>query len=106
MAAGILLITEAGGLVGDLEGEANYMESGRIVAGNPKIFVQLLQAIEPHIPASLRTLDNVIVQPHQGSATVETRERMAALMADNLLDWLEGKPARTPVAECAHLNRK
>ena len=61
---------------------------------------------EPHIPDSLRTLDNVILQPHQGSATVETRERMAALMADNLLDWLEGKPARTPVAECAHLNRK
>ncbi len=54
MAAGILLITEAGGLVGDLEGESNYMDSGRIVAGNPKIFSQLLQAIEPHIPASLR----------------------------------------------------
>ncbi len=54
MAAGILLITEAGGLVGDLEGESNYMESGRIVAGNPKIFAQLLQAIQPHIPAGLR----------------------------------------------------
>ena len=54
MAAGILLITEAGGLVGDLEGEANYMESGRIVAGNPKIFAQLLQTIEPHISAGLR----------------------------------------------------
>jgi len=54
MAAGILLITEAGGLVGDLEGESNYMDSGRIVAGNPKIFAQLLQAIEPHIPAGLR----------------------------------------------------
>ena len=54
MAAGTLLITEAGGLVGDLEGEPNYMESGRIVAGNPKIFVQLLQAIKPHITDSLR----------------------------------------------------
>ncbi len=54
MAAGILLITEAGGLVGDLEGESNYMDSGRIVAGNPKIFAQLLQAIQPHISAGLR----------------------------------------------------
>jgi len=54
MAAGILLITEAGGLVGDLEGEPNYMDSGRIVAGNPKIFAQLLQTIQPHISAGLR----------------------------------------------------
>ena len=54
MAAGILLVTEAGGLVGDLEGEANYMESGRIVAGNPKIFAQLLRAIAPHVPAAMR----------------------------------------------------
>ena len=54
MAAGTLLITEAGGLVGDLEGEPNHMQSGRIVAGNPKIFVQLLQAIRPHLSDRLR----------------------------------------------------
>ncbi len=54
MAADILMITEAGGLVGDLEGEPNYMENGRIIAANPKIFVQLLQAIRPHISAQLR----------------------------------------------------
>ena len=54
MAAGTLLITEAGGLVGDLEGDPNHMQSGRIVAGNPKIFVQLLQAIKPHITPDLR----------------------------------------------------
>jgi myo-inositol-1(or 4)-monophosphatase len=54
MAAGVLLITEAGGLVGDLEGESNYMDSGRVVAGNPKIFAQLLRTIQPHIPVGLR----------------------------------------------------
>ena len=54
MAAGSLLITEAGGLVGDLQGEPGYMDNGRIVAGNPKIFAQLLQAIQPHISADLR----------------------------------------------------
>ena len=48
MAAGSLLITEAGGLAGDLAGEARYLATGNIVAGNPKIFSQLLQAIQPH----------------------------------------------------------
>lgn len=48
MAAGALLIKEAGGLVGDLEGEDQFLDSGRIVAGNPKIFVQLLSALRPH----------------------------------------------------------
>jgi myo-inositol-1(or 4)-monophosphatase len=54
MAAGALLITEAGGLVGDLTGEARYMESGNIVGGNPKVFAQLLQVIAPHLGASLK----------------------------------------------------
>ncbi len=54
LAAGSLLIIEAGGLVGDLEGEPNYMQNGRIIAGNPKIFAQLLQAIRPHISDRLR----------------------------------------------------
>ena len=48
MAAVALLIKEAGGLVGDLEGEDQFLDSGRIVAGNPKIFVQLLSALRPH----------------------------------------------------------
>src|SRR3989304_7011222 len=48
MAAGSLLIQEAGGLVADLEGESDYLQSGRIVAGSPKIFAQLLQTIAPH----------------------------------------------------------
>ena len=54
MAAGTLLIPEAGGLVGDLEGERGFLESGRIVAGNPKIFAQILRLIEPHISNDLR----------------------------------------------------
>lgn len=49
MAAGCLLITEAGGLVGDLSGEPNYMKSGHIVAGNPRVFGQLLKTLEPHL---------------------------------------------------------
>ncbi|MBI5861187.1 MAG: inositol monophosphatase [Rhodocyclales bacterium] len=53
MAAGSLLITEAGGLVGDLSGEANYMKTGNIIGGNPKIFSQLLQIIASHRTATL-----------------------------------------------------
>jgi myo-inositol-1(or 4)-monophosphatase len=47
LAAGSLLIREAGGLVGDFAGTENYMESGNIVTGNPKIFKAMLQAIQP-----------------------------------------------------------
>jgi myo-inositol-1(or 4)-monophosphatase len=55
MAAGCLLITEAGGLVGDMDGNATYMQSGNLVAGNPKIFGQLIQVISPHLAKDLKT---------------------------------------------------
>ena len=54
MAAGALLITEAGGLVGDLTGEPSYLASGNFVGGNPKVFSQLLQIIGPHLNAKLK----------------------------------------------------
>ena len=55
MAAGCLMILEAGGLVGDLEGNEGYMQAGNVVAGNPKIFAQLLQVIRPHLTPALRS---------------------------------------------------
>ena len=55
MAAGCLLITEAGGLVGDMEGNDSYLQSGNVLAGNPRIFGQLLQVIAPHLTAELKT---------------------------------------------------
>ncbi|HNH90130.1 MAG TPA: inositol monophosphatase family protein, partial [Thiobacillaceae bacterium] len=54
IAAGCLLILEAGGLVSDFTGEEHYLKSGNVVAGNPKVFVQLLQAITPHVTPALR----------------------------------------------------
>ncbi len=54
MAAGALLITEAGGLVGDLQGNDGWLDSGNIVAGTPKVFVELLQLIEPHLTPALK----------------------------------------------------
>jgi len=46
MAAGALLIQEAGGLVGDLQGEQTYLDSGDIAAATPKVFPQLLEALK------------------------------------------------------------
>jgi len=46
MAAGALLIQEAGGMVGDLKGDAGWLESGDIAAATPKVFTQLLAALK------------------------------------------------------------
>jgi myo-inositol-1(or 4)-monophosphatase len=54
IAAGCLLVMEAGGLVSDFKGQEGYLQSGNVVAGNPKVFVQLLQTIEPHVTPALR----------------------------------------------------
>ena len=45
MAAGVLLVKEAGGLISDYEAKENYLQTGNIVAANPKIFKALLKAI-------------------------------------------------------------
>src|SRR5574341_213170 len=45
MAAGALMIMEAGGLVADLQGESTYLESGEIASATPKIFPALLEAL-------------------------------------------------------------
>jgi myo-inositol-1(or 4)-monophosphatase len=55
MAAGSLLITEAGGLVGDLEGNESYMDSGYIVGGSPKVFAEMLRLLEPHLTPALKS---------------------------------------------------
>lgn len=55
IAAGALLITEAGGLVGDFEGNESWFETGNIVGGNPKIFGQMLKVLAPHLTDALKT---------------------------------------------------
>ena len=46
VAAGSLLVTEAGGLIGNFTGEADFLHQREIVAGNPKIYAQLVQLLE------------------------------------------------------------
>lgn len=55
IAAGALLVQEAGGIVGDFEGNESWIDSGNIVAGNPKVFAQMLQVLAPHLTETLKS---------------------------------------------------
>ncbi len=54
MAAGILMITEAGGVVTDLDGGDSFFESGNLLTANPKLHIQMQSLINSYIPQSLR----------------------------------------------------
>lgn len=53
IAGGVLLVQEAGGLVSDFGGGNDFMKTGNIVAGNPKVFKALLQEMQPHLTPEL-----------------------------------------------------
>lgn len=48
IAAGSLLVTEAGGIVGNFAGESDYLYHGDIIAGSPKIFAQMINLLSPY----------------------------------------------------------
>ena len=54
---------------------------------------------EPHVPAELIAMDNVVLLPHVGSASNHTRNLMGQLVIDNILAFQSGKAPVTPVAE-------
>ncbi|ACT48571.1 inositol monophosphatase [Methylotenera mobilis JLW8] len=58
IAAGGLIVQEAGGIVGDFEGNESWIETGNIVAANPKVFAQMLQVLNPHLTPALKTPKN------------------------------------------------
>lgn len=74
------------------------LQSGALGAAGLDVFEN-----EPHIPAELREMPNVVVTPHIGSATVETRRAMGQLSVDNLVEHKNSGKMLTPVPECAHL---
>jgi myo-inositol-1(or 4)-monophosphatase len=55
IAAGALLVTEAGGTVTDLQGKDQYMKSGNIVAGNLKLLDAVIQQLAPHLTPALKS---------------------------------------------------
>jgi len=54
VAAGSLLIQEAGGLIGDLAGDADFLEGGQVIAATPKVFPQMVAALAPFRSELLR----------------------------------------------------
>ena len=72
------------------------LEAGTIKAAGLDVF-----ADEPHIPAPLLKMDNVVLLPHVGSATHETRQAMGDLCRANLDAWFAGKPVLTLIPELA-----
>ncbi len=85
-------INVARGSVHDEEALIAALQDGRLGAAGLDVYVQ-----EPHVPAALIEMDNVVLQPHQGSATVETRKAMGDLVIGNLAAHFAGKPLLTPV---------
>jgi lactate dehydrogenase-like 2-hydroxyacid dehydrogenase len=68
------------------------LEAGRIAGAGLDVFRN-----EPNIDPRFYALPNVVIQPHQGSGTVETRIEMAALQRRNVAAYLAGKALETPV---------
>lgn len=68
------------------------LQSHRIKAAGLDVFLN-----EPHIDRHFLALDNVVLQPHHGSGTVETRQAMGQLVRDNLAAHFAGRPLLTPV---------
>ena len=54
IAGGSLLISEAGGLISDLAGDGDYLNTGNVLAGTPKVFGQLLQTVAPFLNENLK----------------------------------------------------
>ncbi len=68
------------------------LQTGQIAGAGLDVYAQ-----EPQVPATLRELDNVVLMPHIGSATIQTRRAMGDLVLDNLAAWFANKPLLTEV---------
>jgi lactate dehydrogenase-like 2-hydroxyacid dehydrogenase len=89
-----ILINMARGSVVDEPALIKALRQGTILSAGLDVYAR-----EPHVPPELIAMDNVVLFPHLGSASVTTRQRMDRLVVDNLLAWAAGKPPLTPVAE-------
>jgi lactate dehydrogenase-like 2-hydroxyacid dehydrogenase len=89
-----IIINVARGSVVDEPALIAALKSGTILAAGLDVF-----ANEPNVPDELKTMQNVVLLPHIGSASVVTRNAMDQLVVDNLVDWFAGKPPLTPIPE-------
>ena len=86
------LINVARGAIVDQKALVSALQRGRLGGAGLDVFTD-----EPHIPPELMAMDNVVLQPHVASGTVETRQAMGMLVVNNLLAFFRGKPLITPV---------
>ncbi|UJQ92963.1 2-hydroxyacid dehydrogenase [Mariluticola halotolerans] len=86
------LVNMARGSVVDEPVMVDMLQSGGIAGAALDVF-----ADEPNVPEALFALDNVLLSPHQGSATQQTRDAMGALVVANLDAYFAGEPLLTPV---------
>jgi lactate dehydrogenase-like 2-hydroxyacid dehydrogenase len=89
-----ILINMARGSVVDEPTLIKTLKDKRITAAGLDVFVK-----EPDVPKELIEMDNVVLFPHLGSASVHTRDKMDQLVVDNIAAWAAGKPPLTPVPE-------
>jgi lactate dehydrogenase-like 2-hydroxyacid dehydrogenase len=88
------LINIARGSIVDEPALVAALQGGTIKGAGLDVF-----ADEPHIPAALMTMDNVVLLPHVGSATRETRQAMGDLCKANLDAWFADKKVLTLIPE-------
>ncbi len=93
------LINVSRGSVVDEPAMVQALQDGRLGYAALDVF-----EAEPKIPDALKSMPNVVLLPHVGSATHETRAAMGALVVDNLIAHLTTGKVHTPVPETAHLN--
>ena len=89
-----VIVNVARGTVVDEQALIAALKSGTILAAGLDVFEK-----EPNVPDELKAMQNVVLLPHIGSASVVTRNAMDQLVVDNLKAWFAGKPPLTPVAE-------
>jgi lactate dehydrogenase-like 2-hydroxyacid dehydrogenase len=89
-----VVVNVARGSVVDEQALIAALKSGDILAAGLDVFEK-----EPSVPAELTSMQNVVVLPHIGSASIVTRNAMDQLVVDNLKAWFAGKAPLTPVAE-------
>ncbi len=87
-----ILVNIARGSVVDQPALVGALQNGVIGAAGLDVF-----ADEPHVPEELISMDNVVLLPHIGSATLETRTKMGQLVIDNILAHFDGKELLTEV---------
>lgn len=87
-----ILVNVARGAVVDEDALVEALKSGKLGGAGLDVFVN-----EPEVPEALFAMDNVVLQPHVGSATHDTRRAMSQLVLDNLDAKFAGKPLLTEI---------